>query len=199
MLELFYKGGPLMYPIVGCSVLALAIFMERVWTFGAVRRQSRSLMQGIREVVSAGDRQGALSLCAEGRGPLVRILSSALRSESTSRDQLKDLVDEVGGREGLFLDRYLGLLGTIATIAPLLGLLGTVLGMIKAFTMLATEGVGTPATLGIGISEALITTAAGLSLAIPVILMHRYLTSRSERILIELEEYSMHVVDEISG
>lgn len=198
MLELFFKGGPLMYPIVGCSVLALAIFMERVWTFSVVRRQSAPVMQQIKEKVAAGDRQGALSLCAAGKGPLVRILASALRSDSTSRDQLKDLVEEVGGREGMFLDRYLGLLGTIATIAPLLGLLGTVLGMIKAFTTLAAEGVGTPATLGIGISEALITTAAGLSLAIPVILMHRYLTSRSERVLIELEEFSMHVVDEIS-
>jgi biopolymer transport protein ExbB len=93
------------------------------------------------------------------------------------------------------LEKYLGLMGTIATIAPLLGLLGTVFGMIEAFTVIAVQGAGTPATLGGGISEALITTAAGLSVAIPTILLHKYLTSRVERIALELEEYSLRLVD----
>jgi biopolymer transport protein ExbB len=104
-------------------------------------------------------------------------------------------VEEVGGREAAPLERYLGLLGTIATISPLLGLLGTVLGMIEAFTVLAVQGGGTPATLGGGISKALITTAAGLTVAIPTILLHKYLTSRVDRMVLEMEEYSLHLVD----
>jgi biopolymer transport protein ExbB len=105
------------------------------------------------------------------------------------------VVEEVGGREAAPLERYLGLLGTIATLSPLLGLLGTVLGMIQAFNVIATQGVGTPATLGGGISQALITTAAGLSVAIPTLLLHKYLSSRADRLILEMEEYSLHVVD----
>ena len=199
MLEVIGKGGLLMYPIGFCSVLALAIFLQKVWLYFLIRKQSLTLGKDIREAVENQNRSSALELCIRNDGPLPRILESALRSESLSRDYLKGLVEEVGSREAVFLERYLGLLGTIATIAPLLGLLGTVIGMIKAFTMLSVEGVGSPATLGVGISEALITTAAGMTLAIPVILMHRYLVSRAERILLELEESSMSIVDTLSS
>jgi biopolymer transport protein ExbB len=119
----------------------------------------------------------------------------ALRAKGGGRDQIKTIVEEIGAREATIFERYLGLLGTIATISPLLGLLGTVLGMIRAFTVIATQGMGTPATLGGGISEALITTAAGLSVAIPTILLHKYLTSRLDRLILEMEENSMRLVD----
>ena len=105
------------------------------------------------------------------------------------------MAEEVGERESVSLQRYLGLLGTIANISPLLGLLGTVLGMIDAFNVIATEGVGTPATLGGGISQALITTAAGLSVAVPMILVHRYLTSRADLTTLEREESTIRIVD----
>ena len=108
-------------------------------------------------------------------------------------------MEETGSREVASLERYLGLLGTIATISPLLGLLGTVLGMIRAFTVISLQGVGTPATLGGGISEALITTAAGMSVAIPTILLHKYLTGRVDRISLDLEEKSLKVVDRLGS
>jgi biopolymer transport protein ExbB len=195
MLELFNKGGPLMYPILLCSILALAILLERLWTYARIRQGVSSLVREVEGLVRAQHIDEALVLCQRVGTPLARIFIAALRAAGRPREQVKAVVAEVGSREAVPLERYLGLLGTIATIAPLLGLLGTVLGMIKAFTVISVQGVGTPATLGGGISEALITTAAGLSVAIPIILLHRYLASRADRLILEMEEYSLHLAD----
>jgi len=195
MLEIFHKGGPLMYPILFCSVLALAIFLERLWTFFRVRRGTVALLREVEGLVHKNHIDEAVIICQRSGTPLARIFIAALRSSGRPREQIKTIVEEVGGREMAPLERYLGLLGTIATIAPLLGLLGTVVGMIEAFNVIASQGVGTPATLGGGISQALITTAAGLSVAIPTILLHKYLSSRADRLLLEMEEYSLHIVD----
>lgn len=195
MLEIFQKGGPLMYPILLCSVLALAIFLERVWTFFRLRRGTDALVREVENLVRKSRIDEAVIVCQRTGTPLARIILAALRNTGRSRDHIKTAVEEVGSRETAPLERYLGLLGTIATITPLLGLLGTVLGMIEAFTVIATQGGGTPATLGGGISKALITTAAGLTVAIPTILLHKFLTSRVDRMILEMEEYSLHVVD----
>ncbi|MCD6526788.1 MAG: MotA/TolQ/ExbB proton channel family protein [Desulfuromonas sp.] len=195
MLEIFYKGGPLMYPILFCSVLALAIFLERVWIFWGIQRQARRLHDEVELLVRNQHLADAAALCRERKTMLASIFLVALNAAGRSRDQIKTLVEEVGSRHSATLDRYLGLLGTIATIAPLLGLLGTVLGMIRAFTQLSVQGVGTPATLGGGISEALITTATGLAVAIPTILLHKYLTSRADTVSYQLEIHAMHMVD----
>ena len=195
MLEIFIKGGPLMYPILLCSVLALAIFFERLWSFFRMNRGSQELVREVEELVRKERMEEATVVCQRYGTPLARILLGALRTTGRSREQIKTVVDEIGARESVAFERYLGLLGTIATIAPLLGLLGTVLGMIRAFTVIATQGMGTPATLGGGISEALITTAAGLSVAIPTILLHKYLASRLDHVILQMEESSMRVVD----
>jgi biopolymer transport protein ExbB len=195
MLSWFYAGGPLMYPILLCSVLALAIFLERLWTFFQVRRGTDELAREIDALVAKGRVEEALIVCQRSGSPLSRIYIAALRAKGKSRDQIKDVVEEVGRREAAPLERYLGLLGTIANITPLLGLLGTVYGMIEAFRVISVVGVGTPATLGGGISQALITTAAGLSVAIPTILLHRYLSGKMDRIVLEMEENSLHLVD----
>lgn len=195
MLEIFQKGGPLMYPILLCSVLALAIFLERLWTFARVRRGFSDLVNKVESLVVKSRIEEALQTCRQIDTPLARIFVAALRSAGKSRDQIKIAVEEVGAREAAPLERYLGLMGTLATISPLLGLLGTVLGMINAFNVIAVQGVGTPATLGGGISQALITTAAGLCVAIPTILLHKYLASRADRMILDMEEYSLHVVD----
>jgi biopolymer transport protein ExbB len=195
MLEIFYKGGPLMYPILVCSMIAWAIFFDRLWSFHKIQKHLQSLTVDVERLYRSDRLDEALELCQQNQTPLSRLLLAALRQAGSSRSHIKTMVEEVSGREIASLERYLGLLGTIATITPLLGLLGTVLGMIRAFTVIATEGVGTPATLGGGISEALITTAAGLSVAVPVILLHKYLSSRVDRLTLDLEEYSMQVVD----
>jgi biopolymer transport protein ExbB len=195
MLEIFHKGGPVMYPILFCSVLAMGIFFERLWTYFKVRRGTLVLLREVESLVHKNRIDEAIIICQRSGTPLSRIFIAALRSSGRPREQLKTVVEEVGGREAAPLERYLGLLGTIATLSPLLGLLGTVLGMIQAFNIIAAQGVGTPATLGGGISQALITTAAGLAVAIPTILLHKYLSSRADRLILEMEEYSLHVVD----
>ena len=195
MIDIFVKGGPLMYPILLCSVIGWAIFFERISAFIGIRRLMLSLSGQAVSFLKDGDSVPVISLCERQDSPLARILLVVLRGNGSSRAELKVLAEEVGERESVSLQRYLGLLGTIANIAPLLGLLGTVLGMIEAFNVIAVEGVGTPMTLGGGISEALITTAAGLSVAVPMILMHRYLSSRAERLTLELEESTMQIVD----
>lgn len=195
MLEIFLKGGPLMYPILLCSVLAMAIFFERLWTLFRLGRGTIAMIREVESLVRKNRIDEAVIVCQRAGTPLARILVSALRGAGRPREQIKIIVEEVGGRETAPLERYLGLLGTIATISPLLGLLGTVLGMIEAFTVIAAQGGGTPATLGGGISKALITTAAGLTVAIPTILLHKYLTSRVDRMILEMEEYSLYMVD----
>ncbi len=199
LLDIFYKGGPLMYPIFLCSILAFAIFFERVWTYWGIQRGATSLTLEIETLVRKNHVVEALAICRSRRTMMSSIFVVALNAAGLPRDQVKTLVEEVGSRHSASLDRYLGLLGTIATISPLLGLLGTVLGMIRAFTQLSIEGVGSPATLGGGISEALITTATGLAVAIPTILLHKYLTSRSDSLTNKVEIYAMQMVDLVSA
>lgn len=199
MLDIFHKGGPLMYPILLCSVLALTIFFERLWFFCGLRRSALKLSLEVESLVRNDHVVEALAICQSRRTMLSSIFLVALNAAGRRREQIKTLVEEVGARHSSSLERYLGLLGTIATIAPLLGLLGTVLGMIRAFTQLAVQGVGTPATLGGGISEALITTAAGLAVAIPTILLHKYLTSRADLLNDSMEVYAMQLVDIVAA
>jgi len=197
MMQLFLKGGVLMYPIFICSVLALAIFCERFFAYARLSRSISPLVREVESLVGNHRVEEALAVCERADSPLARIYSTALRDAGKSREHLKVVVEEVGTREAAPLERYLGLMATIATIAPLLGLLGTVLGMIKAFNVIAIAGVGTPATLGSGISEALITTATGLAVAIPTILLHRYLTSRADNLVLVMEEHSLHLVNQL--
>jgi biopolymer transport protein ExbB len=189
------KGGYLMYPIALCSIFALGIFLERLWTYIRVQKELRELAHQVEPLVAKDRHDEAVAVCHQSDSPLAQVFLAALRAAGRSRDQIKAVVEETGRREAAPLQRFLGLMGTIATISPLLGLLGTVLGMIRAFNVIATQGMGTPATLGGGISEALVTTAAGMTVAIPVILAHRYLTSRLDHLSIEMEEYSLRLVD----
>jgi biopolymer transport protein ExbB len=195
MWELFIKGGPVMYPIALCSIFALAIFLERLWTYARTRRLVRELAHEVEPLVAKKRLDEATTVCHRSLAPLAPVFLAALRLAGRPRAQIKAVVEEAGRREAVPLVRFLGLLGTIATISPLLGLLGTVMGMIQAFNVIATQGVGTPATLGGGISEALITTAAGLTIAIPVILAHRFLSSRVEQLALEMEEFAVRLVD----
>ena len=198
MMEIFDKGGPLLYVIAFCSVLALGIFLERLWVFSRLRREFQTLAAEVGSLVENGKSAEAEAVCLRTRNPLAPVFLAALKSAGKPRDQIKQEAEEAGSRQTVFVNRYLVLMSTIATLAPLLGLLGTVLGMIQAFNVIAVQGVGTPATLGGGISQALLTTAAGLSVAIPVILLHRYLSSRASLIVLEMEEHSLHLVNLLS-
>ncbi len=192
MLDFFHRGGPVMYPLALCSVAALAVFLERLWTL----RRSRNLPQGFVgrfiEAMSHGRVGAALSLCGDySLYPIARIAKAGLDQVGESSEMIRFMVTEVGGQEAARLERYQRIIATVAYIAPLLGLLGTVSGMIKAFDGISHQSLGDPALLAGGISEALITTAAGLMVAIPVVIMHKVVQSRVSRISLELEKESV--------
>ena len=195
MYEYLVKGGILMIPILACSVIGLAVFFERAWMLRASRNVPRELVRRVEDLYLRGQVEDALALCRRSRTPVARILMAALRNAGLDREVVKEAVQEVGRREAAHLERYVGVLGTVANVAPLLGLLGTVSGMIKAFTVISVEGVGNPASLAGGISEALITTAAGLTVAIPAFVAYRYFLGKVDRIVLEMEQHAIHFVD----
>ena len=195
MWSIIQAAGWPIWPLILASIIALALIFERFWSL----RQSVVAPPGMVEQVLAEVRQTGVTPELVGktaqRGPLGRLLAAGLANIRAPRPVMKEAIEEVGHGVIHDLERFLTSLGTIAAMAPLLGLLGTVMGMIQAFNVIATQGVGTPATLGGGISEALITTAAGLTIAIPVILAHRFLSSRVEQLALEMEEFAVRLVD----
>lgn len=195
MYEYIIKGGILMYPIIVCSVIALAVILERTWALRKRKVMPSEIIQRADELVKNGHLKEAQALCDRRPSALGRLLAAVLKNAGQEREVLKEAVQEVGSREAAHLERYVGVLGTVANVTPLLGLLGTVSGMIKAFTVISELGVGNPASLAGGISEALITTAAGLTAAIPSFLAYRYFLSRTDRTVLELEQISIHFVD----
>ncbi|TYO99696.1 biopolymer transport protein ExbB [Geothermobacter ehrlichii] len=195
MLELFVKGGPLMWPLLACSVLALAIFIVKLLWFARQRREGRELFKEVVTLAQEERFDEAIIVCRQSSSPLAQVLLAALRQAGRPREHVKTVAGEVAGQQSVAFERYLGLLSTIGTISPLLGLLGTVVGMIEAFNVIATVGVGTPQTLGGGISQALITTATGMAVAIPVILAHRFLLGQMKSLVVAMEEYILRIVD----
>lgn len=195
MYQYLVKGGILMVPILLCSVVGLAVFFERLWTLRLERNIPRELLRRTEDLVRRGLIEDALALCRRSRSPTGRVLQAALKNAGLGREAIKESVQEVGRREAAHLERYVGVLGTVANVSPLLGLLGTVSGMIKAFTVISVQGVGNPASLAGGISEALITTAAGLTVAIPTFVAYRYFIGKTDRLVLELEQHAIHFVD----
>jgi len=199
MIEIIRAGGGLMLPIILCSVIAVAITLERLWTLQRRRVLPKDLAMRVWEW--ARDRQldqkhlGILS----GNSPMGRVLAAGLANRHQSREVLKEIVQDTGRHVVHELERYLNALGTIAAITPLLGLLGTVIGMVKVFTAITTAGVGNPTVLAGGISEALITTAAGLSVAIPSLIAYRYLRGQVDARVIEMEKEAMKLIDALHG
>ncbi|HKK02609.1 MAG TPA: MotA/TolQ/ExbB proton channel family protein [Gammaproteobacteria bacterium] len=199
MIEIIRAGGWLMLPIILCSVIAVAITLERLWTLQRRRVLPKDLAMRVWEW--ARDRQldqkhlGILS----GNSPMGRVLAAGLANRHQSREVLKEIVQDTGRHVVHELERYLNALGTIAAITPLLGLLGTVIGMVKVFTAITTAGVGNPTVLAGGISEALITTAAGLSVAIPSLIAYRYLRGQVDARVIEMEKEAMKLIDALHG
>lgn len=189
------RGGIMMAPILVFSVIALGTFLERLWV---LRRNLILPEEALRELENFLRKRmipEARTYCQQHPSPLARILFAGLQQYGNSRDLIKENMEERGKAEDLELKKYIGLLHTIASVSPLLGLLGTVSGMIKVFGTISVEGVGNPASLATGISEALITTAAGLTVAIPTFLGQRYLAARAERFVHMLEEYATYLLN----
>ena len=195
MLELVTAGGWLMILILLSSIVAVAICIERLYTLNPRKIAPPHLLATVWKQLKAGELDANKLKTLKQSSPLGRILAAGLANAYHGRDVMKESIEEAAGHVVHELERYLNTLGTIAAVAPLLGLLGTVMGMIKVFAEIMAQGTGNASVLAGGISEALITTAAGLSVAIPALVMHRYFVGRIDGIVVELEQETIKLVD----
>ena len=189
------QGGFMMIPILLCAILVLAIIIERTFSLRRVRRESQIFTEKITRIVRANKLMEAKVVCENSRGPLPAIVKAALLARAQSAEESRLAVEEAAERAVRPLERYLPALGTIATVSPLLGLLGTVIGMIKSSNFLATAGAANPIGLIGGISEALITTAAGLFVAIPAVVCHSWFTNKVNTIMLDMEAQTNDIID----
>ncbi len=199
MYDFVVKGGVLMIPIALCSIIALAIFLERLWTLRRSRVIPRDFLIEIEDLIRREKIPEAVTRCRKDNSSMANIIVAGIRNFGKRREIVKESIEEIGRREAATLERYINVVGTIAAISPLLGLLGTVVGMIKAFNVISIQGVGNPSSLAGGISEALITTAAGLVVAIPTFVLYRYLANKADALIVEMEEHSIRMVDLLKG
>lgn len=199
MLELLTQGGWVMWPILLCSAIALAIIIERFWTLRRSKVLPLDLGDEVRQWAASGrlDPRHVDSLRANS--PLGAILAAALEVRARPREQIKERVEDVGRHQLHRLERFLNTLGTIAGITPLLGLLGTVFGMITMFLGIVTHGVGDASQLAGGIGVALISTAAGLCVAIPALMFYRYFHSRIAEYVVEMEQQVIALLDTLEN
>ncbi len=184
-----------MWPIMACSVVALAIVIERFWALRRKRVMPSGLVESIRDWGAAGGvvNQDLESLA--GGSPLGKIVAAGLLNQGKGRELVRESIEETGRHVVHELERYLNTLGTIASITPLLGLLGTVVGMIRVFNKITLQGVGDPSVLSGGISEALITTAAGLTVAIPSLMFYRYFRGRVDEFVVGMEQEAVMLME----
>jgi len=194
-MELLQKGGVLMYPIIFLSVLSLAIFLERLFTLRTAKYAPSDLMDDLTAALRNKNIEGALELCDNNTTSLGFVAKDILTNLDLPLARLMETAEESGRYQAKKLERFLPSLQAIASISPLLGLLGTVIGMIKTFIVIGEQGVGDAQALAGGISEALLTTAAGLSVAIPTLVFYYVVKFRSERVTIELERSASQIIN----
>ena len=199
MWELVRAGGPFMWPIILCSIIAAAIVFERLWTLQDRRVLPPDLTRRVWQLVESGQVNDKVIAALEQNSPMGRLLAVGLQHHHRAREILRERLEDAGRHIVLDLERFLNTLGTIAGISPLLGLLGTVMGIIKSFNAISVGGMGDPRLLSAGISEALVCTAAGLCVAIPSLICYRYLRGRVNRILVQMEKDATRFSDALES
>jgi biopolymer transport protein ExbB len=199
MWELVRAGGPFMAPIILCSIAAVGILLERLWTLQRKRVLPDDLIKKLSSFAEGGQVTPKIIEALEKNSPLGRVLAAALANRDRGREIMMERVQDTGRHVVHELERFLNTLGTIASISPLLGLLGTVTGIIHAFNAVMLGGMGDPRLLAGGISEALITTAGGLAVAIPSFIAYRYLRGKVERIVIDMEKIAVTFADSLNA
>ncbi|UTW04863.1 MotA/TolQ/ExbB proton channel family protein [Amphritea atlantica] len=199
MFELIQSGGWLMVPIIACSILSLAICLERFWVLQKKRVAPANLLSEVWMLVRSGEMTPERLQIIRNASSLGQIMVAGLNNSNHGREIMRESIQEAAHHVMHQMERFLNSLGTIAAITPLLGLLGTVIGMIKVFAEIMLQGTGNANVLAGGISEALITTAAGLSVAIPTLVFHRYFQRRVETLLIEMEQECQKLVEVVHG
>jgi biopolymer transport protein ExbB len=199
MIDLIVKGGVFMYPIIFCSIVALAVFIERIFLLRRKKIIPDDFIRQVEELIRKEKFSEAVFLCQNNLSSISKIFLAGLRNAKKGMWLVKEAIEERGSREALILEKHVSILATIANLTPLLGLLGTVSGMIKTFKVISVQGMGNPAPLAGGIAEALITTAAGLTVAIPTLVVHRFLKDKANTLVFEMEEDSIRLVDLMEG
>ena len=195
MLDLISRGGVFMYPIVLCSIAACGVFLKRMWALRRSRVIPPDFMEHIETLLQKNKIPEAVFLCKGYSAPIAKVFLSGLKKWQGGFWLVKEAVEERGSREARILEKNVGILSTIANLSPLLGLLGTVSGMIKIFNALSLQATAATAPLAAGIAEALITTAAGLCVAIPALVCYRFLRERVNSIISDMEESSIKIVE----
>jgi len=197
--ELIVAGGWLMIFILLCSVAAVAIAVERFWSLQTKKIAPPNLVAQVWSWYKSKNLDDNHIEALANNSPLGRVLAAGLVNRHNPREIMKESIEDTGRQVVHDLERYLNTLGTIASVSPLLGLLGTVLGMIKVFSAIMTHGVGNPSVLAGGISEAMITTAAGLFVAIPTLTLYRYFRGKVDTLVLKMEEEALKMVDVMHG
>ncbi|MCL4315912.1 MAG: MotA/TolQ/ExbB proton channel family protein [Gammaproteobacteria bacterium] len=199
MLELFKAGGWLMWPILFCGIGAVGIILERFWSLQTRYVAPKGLLFQIWQWAKSSQLTPANINALRDSSPLGRVLAAGLDNLHHSREIMKESIEEVGRHVVHELERYLNSLGTIASVSPLLGLLGTVFGMIQVFSAINVHGVGNPTEMAGGIAKALLTTAAGLSVAIPSLMFYRYFRGRVDAFVVMMEQEAIKMVETLHG
>ena len=199
MFELIRAGGFLMWPILACSIISMAIIAERFWSLRQTKIAPTNLVANVWQWHKSDKLDAKRIQALRTNSPLGMILAAGLLNRKHSREIMKESIEEVGRLVAHSLERFLNTLGTISSITPLLGLLGTVIGMIKVFTVITSQGIGDPSVLSEGISEALLTTAAGLSVAIPSLMFYRYFRGKVDDLVVTMEQEALKMVEVMHG
>ena len=199
VIAFFQAGGTVMYFLLAASIIALTLIFERAWSLRRSVVVPVKQVQDVEQAVKAGNVDDAMRICRESNTTMGRILWVALKNRGVGRGVLKEILEEIGRQEVAYLDRYINLLGVIASVAPLLGLLGTVIGMIEVFDQISLVGVGKADVLAGGIAKALNTTVAGLCVAIPSLVAYRIFESRVNNFVIEIEHHALRFVEMLKG
>lgn len=197
--SLFLKGGVLMIPIALSSLISLEVIIEKIITL----RRNRIIIPEVKSVInsvsSEEDLPLAISVCDKHEGVLSNLMKIVLKQEGTTYEHRREELSDRGRQEIRGLERGLSILETIAAVTPILGLLGTVLGMIKVFQVISIQGVGEASALSGGISEALITTAAGLSVGIPALIFYNYFSRKAENLILDIENLSNSLLNKMEA
>ena len=199
MWEIVKSGGPFMAPIILCSIILVGIVLERLWTLQRKRVLPQELLKKVTQLADANQVNAKVIDALEKNSPLGRVLAAALANRHRGRVIMMERVEDVGRHVVHELERFVNSVGTIASISPLLGLLGTVTGIIDSFRAVMLGGMGDPRMLAGGISEALVCTAAGLTVAIPAYIAFRYLRGKVERIVVEMEKIAVNFADSLGA
>lgn len=197
--KLFTSGGPIMWPILICSIWALAVVIERLWFLSRIKIDADRFLRSVLEKVKQHKIKEALSDCDTTKSPIGQILRAGILKEGRSRQEIKEAIEDAALYEVPLVERNLNVLATIAHVSPLLGLLGTVTGMVRCFQTIQIKATSThpisPGDLAGGIWEALLTTVFGLVVAIPAFIAYNYLVSRVNSIILDMERAAAELVN----